>query len=277
MTIYYADIGITGSGGDGSVGSPWQSDSFLAQVSVLTTSDSIRVKGVVTLPFTAFNVYTNLENWVDDPYRIYAGDFLVSLGSVVKNGVFRTSSFSVLYGSSIKNCLMSTSAFNIGLGAGGTALGCFIGHSGSFSGYPGTTGLLKDCRISASSYAGMANIVTDRCAFTGSLPAGTHTNYQINLPLPNTPYYTDPRSHFSSNILNIGVVYPPHPGNIPYTGYEVGFWNSPRTGIGAADFVPVWNDVTRGSLSFNAIAVGVNSSIMAVGYNGSIEMMSFGV
>lgn len=274
MTIYYANINVVGSGGDGSIGSPWQTASFLTQVDALTPADTIRVKGKYFYSGGILNIDTNLENWEAEPSRILAQDIFI-VGGVVKNGIFSlTSGIHVLNGGSIRDYVISTPSFSIGAGIGASALGCHVATSGSFTGYPGTPGLLKDCYITAGSYVGMADIVTDRCAFTGSLPAGTHTNYQINAPFPNIPSYDSLRGDYASTRINAGIVYPPQPGNIPYTGYEVGLWDSPRNGIGAADFVAVWNDITYGSLSFNAVAA-YGTKVMAVGYNGSIEMLSF--
>lgn len=272
---YYANIDLVGTGGDGTFSNPWWSDSFVAQVGPLTSSDTVKVKGIFYHPgIDGIWASCNLINWTEAPFRI-SSEYITIIGNtVVKNGVFHgRTGMSVRDGSHILNCYVNTNNFVLGDGSAGSATGCTI-FAMQFVGGDGFPAILKDCIISPNIFSQMTGTVSDRCVFMSSVPAGTHTNYQDNWPSPSWPVWNGAREQFNSKIFSRYIQYPPQPGTIPYYNYEYGLWNSVRAGVGALDFVDEWKDITPGSMSFNAIAVG-GTKIMAVGYNGTIEMLSF--
>lgn len=273
---YFANIDLIGTGGDGTFRNPWWSDSFVAQANSLTTSDIIKVKGIFDHPGIAgITVSCNLKNWVDAPFRISSENISIAGIVRVKNCILRGRvGVSITSDAQCSNCYIEANVFTIGFGTSqGTAMGCTI-FAPFFNGGAGSIAYLKDCVISSTVFGSMVGTQTLRCVFMSGVPAGSHTDYQEHWPSPSWPVWNGARELFNSKIFSTNIHYPPQPGTINYYTYEYGLWNSVRTGVGALDFVDEWTDITTRSMSFNAVAVG-GTKVMAVGYNGTIEMLSF--
>jgi PKD repeat protein len=85
------------------------------------------------------------------------------------------------------------------------------------------------------------SITFNNCAFTALNtldPAQiVDNNNQWGWSAPTWPAWDAPISSFSDSLTS-AVSHPPQPGNSPYSGYDVGYKDTSRTGIGALYFTP---------------------------------------
>lgn len=263
MTIYYADLDITGTGGDGSIGDPWYADTFLTQMAgVLGADSTVKVKGTGVFPDnflilgTDFDNPPVIENWTSEPWRSTA--FGVFNG-IIKNCIViddNPNHAIVLGNGGAYNCFFrcSSSAIILANVFSPTATvyikGCTISAPGvgSGEGLYDTPSSLTDCIIDSSTLLNMNKIDSTNCCWSiNAIPGdGTHINDQSGWTPPSWPALDAPRSAFNEGLLYVGITTPPQPGNAPYTGYEQGLWDSTRNGIGAMDFIDPASTTTAG-------------------------------
>jgi hypothetical protein len=91
-------------------------------------------------------------------------------------------------------------------------------------------------------------------------------------PPPSWPAWDATQSAFSKVLLSIGIETPPQPGNSPYTGYELGLWNTVRDGIGSMDFniAPTTGIPTTITIDSLPLTTGYRSK-----RNGAIEVYEY--
>jgi hypothetical protein len=243
MGTYYADLSLSGTGGDGSIGNPWHAGTFQLQCNSLVTSETIYVKGQGTL--TAGNLdigqlggFLTILPW--EGIGVYAinmlnNSLIIRQGSSVKNliaNVASNRSFTQFPTSTLLSSFIKGGRADIV----GFAKGCTFVVNECYGNGCGAPTTLDDSIIDCANFGIWANVTSRNCCFTGALPSGNHSDYQINWIPPTWPAWNAAQSAFSSALLSVGITTPPQPGNSPYTDYEIGLWETTRTGIGAMAF-----------------------------------------
>lgn len=290
MATYYADLDLTGAGGDGSIGDPWHADTFQTITNGgLSSGDIVKVKGshdygVGAQIIGGIGTTLTIENWTSDPWRLKNSSFAVQNDSTIKNGIINCSIFSSTDGLYSNNCFIkadtnflfwysfSGKTFKI---RGSTCITPLF-DNGESCGSNLTDFLDSILDISTINY--FDNAGSNNCVFSAAvIPGiGVHTNAQTGWTPPSWPSWDASQSAFSENLLYVGIAAPPQPGNAPYTGYEQGFWDSTRNGIGAMDFTssgstttttlaPTTTTTTLAPItslsSFNVPSAGDNTSV----------------
>ncbi len=232
MALYVdlAQVGI----GEGTEGDPYNFTQFYSNPGI----DDFKLKNSITLDdddvYNIQLVGNTISNWLpNEPWRIHTtggtgGQAFNIEGGTVKNGIWSKIGFSsgsghfynsFIYGSSL---LFANNIY-----------GCVILGNVELK---ESSGVCQDTILNS--------INADRgtfknCVFVddSSLPTDL-IDCQAPWSPPPWPASDAPKEDFDAALLSVGINTPPQPGNPPYTGYNLGLWGNPRTGIGALYFLP---------------------------------------
>lgn len=239
MATYYVNLSLSGTGGDGSSVNPWHADTFIAQCNGQKPNGTVfMIKGVY-IGSSDLTVIANippgvltLTNWGSNPWVFdTTGTITVCHNSVVEHAFMRAATINCNYPSFKSSFIMATvkvAATNQHSWFRGCTVvaplieGLDINNTLNF----------ESCIISGTT---SGTINSDYTVFSGPLPSGTNTNYQINWT-PPTWYFSYSGRYFNTPDYCTGITVPPNPGKTPYTGYEKSLWGSDRTGVGALYF-----------------------------------------
>lgn len=252
MTVYYADIDVSGSGGDGSLANPWESDSFkTATNGILSSGDVIQVRGshdYLGGP-TGFNVKgggntdITIEPWGTAPWRIKIGNTFSIIASTIKGGIIDLGgdNLQLFSNCSILSCFIQSAGgtlrvFNTPVTIKGSSL--YFPQMLSSTNWTDVTAF-TDCVMTMMSFTNCDGNTSVNCVSTAAVISGLTTNCQLNWSAPAAPAWNAAQSAFDSAVLSVDILTPPEPGIPPYTGYTEGLFGSTRIGIGAMDFTTI--------------------------------------
>jgi hypothetical protein len=237
MTIYYADVSTSSTGGDGTIGNPWDRETFKAMLAgaTLLGTDTVNVKGSLydelgTITIDAATPGLIVKNWESEPWRVHSQEFHVQSGCKIYNTIINADDIYTETGE-VYGCLLYGGS-NIYVD-NVTQKGCTLVTPLLTGGCIGEVHQY-DCVIDAIGYSGFdSSYTSDHCVFSAAVPAvGTHTDYQESWTPPAWPAWNAIKELFLKTILLTGVVIPPRPGVSPYTGYEATAWGTTREDIG---------------------------------------------
>jgi hypothetical protein len=290
MTIYYANLNLTATGGDGSEGDPWHADTFQTQINAqLPNGSIINIQGLYQFATDLHFVSSTaggliLQNWLpNEPWRISSPGISSSTNNKFYNAVINISggsghtlTFSNAALPEFYDCFINcpstlTIVDSLATFKGSTLIIAENGLRVDQDDGPGSAAL-TDCILSCTltgSY--WNNVNSNNCCFTAaSIPgAGTHVSPQVNWTPPSWPAWNAAQSAFSSTLLSANITTPePGAGYPSYTGYATGLWGTPRTGIGAMDFGAASLSITTQPAS-QTVALGGTLTLIVAATGGS--------
>jgi hypothetical protein len=197
MATYYANLDLTGTGGDGLTElTPWFADSFRNNVDLtptLSAGDIVKLKGQHDYGGVNFNIRgmggsgITLENWEASPWRIKTNNtFNINPYSGAENGIIETIHFQ-LSDITIVNCFVKSTYLNPYTSSGTLINGCtLIASVINDSACPSYVIDIKDSIIDISTFNNFDAVSSENCCYTiATIPGiGVHTNYQVNWTPP---------------------------------------------------------------------------------------------
>jgi hypothetical protein len=241
MATYYADLDLKGSDGSGTIGDPFKHSKFINFMeSDSSVGDEIKVKGSADYSSSErLWVYAgrSVTPWINEPLRLHMNEDIINRGTI-RGMISETQECLAENGGTFLSCFLKitdTGNSDFFIGSGNSAQGCTVLMPNQVFKVSSESSLV-DCIIDATVY--FLDADSTNCVYTDStLPAGAnHINYQVGWISPTWPAWDASQSSFDNNLLYTNITTPPEPGNAPYTGYELGLWDTTRFGIGAMSF-----------------------------------------
>ena len=251
MTVYYANVSLTGSGGDGSEGNPWHKNTLAVQLNGLLPGGSvINIQGVTRYQSGPTDIVINssdgggltLQNWLSEYWGVENDLNKVisqSAGNKFYNGYISASTnLEIGDSNEFYDCYLQSQSARTLYGNSAVFKGCTILSDNGFGKNVTGSATIVDCVLKCGLDDSFDTANSSNCVYVVDTipPGGIHTNAQLSWSAADQPNIDDPQANFAASILAVGINAPPEPGTPPYTGYNTGLWGTPRTGIGAMDF-----------------------------------------